>query len=334
MDLSRGCGHDFVTIEFELMSLNLNDFSADSVYSWPFYRGEYSISFNRKVYGVSPDGSEIFFTEDHTRDSATVFRLNVNSGEKEKIEVDSYGFNFSLSPNSNYMAYQNNGVWIYSFTENESYKLPLVNGNVIPIRPEWYLGEKELIVSGSGGMWRYSLSDSSYVKINDSGYGTYSLSADGSKIAIQISEALQPSRVAYKPLTFGEVIILDEGTSPRFVNNDQAIVYEQLYGIYISTLTGTTNKIFDKTGGGDRSRTGSFAVSPDGNKMAFADREMLYLYDTVNERISFSKPLSELLPVDPGNWASIDYRIHQIRFTPDNQKMFFMVDIKKYDDGC
>lgn len=259
---------DYENMEYELWSLNIKDFSSTKVYTWEPRDSYDGNSYRFRIFGISPNEEKLYYTEDYISNNS-LYEIDLDEGTTSHIKIDTTGGNYVLSPNGELFAYEKNKtIWVSDIFGNQKKAIPQLDSLQFIGSPKWYLGNDRIIVTASGpyseqGLWLVNLMDSSYKKITDQSSVYYDISIDGSEIVLEDTEPLEYPLIRYKSILSGDLITLHEGTSPKFVDCDNAVLYELIDGMYISDLSGETKKIFNKTGGGDRSRNRQIAVSPD-----------------------------------------------------------------------
>ena len=341
LDIPERCGMDYEMTEYELWSLDLNDFSTSEVYRWEardMYDG-YSTRF--EIYGISPDESSLYYTDDYTSGNVRLYELNLDDRSTQFIKTFEDSRDFTLSPSGNLLAFQKEStVWISDVSGKNQQKLLERDSLQYFGAPKWYLNDDKLVVSHSRfnsdqGMWLLDVKDSTYSIISDVASTNYDLTNDGSGIVLQGSEPSEASLIQYKPIFSDGLITLHEGTSPVFIDNGSSVVFEKLEGLYKSDLNGELNKIHNKQGvGGSLSRNGKVSVSPNSQTLAYADLEGLYIYQAKSDRVLYTLNSDTFLPLNMQSWSSINIDLFEISFSSDNEKVYFMMKRNFFSDGC
>src|SRR6056297_589778 len=341
LDIPERCGMDYEMTEYELWSLDLNGFSLSEEYQWEskdMYEG-YSTRF--KIYGISPDESVIYYTDDRTSTNIRLHSLNLDSRNTELINTYVDSRDFTLSPSGNLLAYQKEStVWISNVNSENPRKLLERDSLQFFGSPQWYLSDNRLIVSHSTfnsdqGMWLLNVKDSTYSIISDVASTNYDITNDGSRIVLQGSEPLEASLIRYKNLSSESLITLHEGTNPLFINNGTHVLFEQLDGLSISDLKGELRKIYDKPpAGGSLSRNGRVSVSPNSQTVAYSVSEGLFIYQPEDDEILYSLSPDIFLPENQQNWSSIRIDLFEMTFSPDSESLYFIMKRHFFSDGC
>lgn len=331
---------DYEQMEYELWNLNTNDFSLSNLHKWDSKDSYDGYSTHYRIYGITPDNKYLYYTNNFISSHISLFEMQLNSGEVSQIQIDTTDGDYALSPNGEFFAYEKNKtVWISDVEGSNKNAIPRIDSLQFIGSPTWYLGNDRIIVSAFGpyseqGLWLVNLVDSSHSKISDQSSVYYDISTDGSKLVIEDTEPLESPLIRYKSVNSDDLTTLHEGTSPKFVDLDNAVLYEILDGLYISDLSGETNKIFNKTGGGDKSRNRQVAVSPNHQLIGYSDREGLHIYDSVTDELVYTLVNTEFNPSDSENWSSIDVSISELTFSENNELIYFVVERRFFSDGC
>lgn len=339
-EFPTSCGLDYHEVEYELWSLDVKDGSINSIYNWPSQGGEDKPESYLRIYGISPNNNEIYYTKDFIRAPEELHRLNLKQGIEDTLNIDNSGRDFVLSPSGDFFAYQKDTtVWISNIQTSEKNAIPHLEDLNVLGSHKWYLDDNHLIVGASGtksgqGMWLVNFSDSTYNKITDRTSHQYDITNDGSKIVLSVSEPLEYPQIQYKEINSEELISVDTGNHPRFVNDDNSVIYEQIEGIFMSDLKGNIQKIFNKEGGGSRTSKGKIAVSLDNRLVAYSDQDELTIYNSVKEENIISLNPSDYVPSEKENWESISIDFSELIFSTDSQKLYFLVERDHFDDGC
>lgn len=335
-DFPERCGMDYERMEYELWSLSMNDFSSSKVYTWESQDSYSGYNTHFRIYGITPDGRNIYYTNNHISSVIYLYKLDLIDAQVKLIQSDNIIGDYVLSPDGELFVFKNNsGIWVSNIEGDTKRRIPKADSLYTLIAPKWYIDNNRLVVAAAKqGIWIVDLIDSTYTKISDRSSDQYDLSEDGSKIVLQENESSGYPLIRYKFINSEDLITLNRGTSPKFINNDNAIIFEQSDGIYASDLEGEKKKIFSKTGGGDRSRNRQVAVSPDNYSLGYADQEGLHIYDTSTEKILFTSDIDEFMPSETGSWNSITIQISELIFSEDNETIYFIVDRRFFSDGC
>jgi len=336
LDIPERCGMDYEMTEYELWSLDLNDFSTSEVYRWEardMYEG-YSTHF--EIYGISPDESSLYYTDNHIPGNIRLYKLSLDDRTDNFIKTFDDSRDFTLSPSGNLLAFQKEStVWISDVNGENQQKLLERDSLQYFSSPKWYLNDDQLIVSHSKfnsdqGMWLLDVKDSTYSIISEVASTNYDITNDGSGIVLQGSGPF----IRYKAIVSDSLITLHEGTSPVFMNNGHRVVFEKFDGLYISDLMENLQKIYNKQGAGNFSRNGKVSVSPDSQILAYADREGLYIYQAKSDRLLHTLKSDTFLPSNMQSWSSIDIDLFEITFSSDNETVYFMMKRHFFSDGC
>lgn len=341
LDIPERCGMDYEITEYELWSLNLNDFSISEAYQWEtrdMYDG-YSTSF--KIYGISPDESVIYYTDGRTSINTRLHSLDLDSRSTELINTFVDSRDFTLSPSGKLLAFQKEStVWISDISGENPRKLLEPDSLQFFGKPQWYLSDNNLIVAHSRfksdqGMWLLDVKDSTYSIISDVASTNYDITNDGSGIVLQGSEPLEPPLIQYKQLSSDNLITLHKGTNPLFINNGSHVIFEQLDGLSISDLNGELRKIYDKPpASGSLSRNGRVSVSPNTRTIAYSVSEGLFIYQPEDDEILYSLSPDSFLPENQQNWSSIRIDLFDMTFSPDSALIYFIMKRHFFSDGC
>lgn len=342
LDIPERCGMDYEMTEYELWSLDLNDFSTSEAYRWEardMYDG-YSTRF--EIYGISPDESSIYYTDDHTSSNVRLYKLSLNDRSTQFIKTFEDSRDFTLSPSGNLLAFQKEStVWISDVNGENQQKLLERDSLQYFGAPKWYLNDDKVIVAHSiydrddDGLWLLDIPDSTYRVVSNISSYDYDTSIDGSRIVLQDYQQSGPSLIRYKNLFSDNLITLHEGTSPLFINNGSSVVFEKFDGLYISDLNGELNKIHNKQGvGGSLSRNGKVSVSPNSQTLAYSDQEGLYIYQAKSSRVMYTLNSETFLPSNMQSWSSINIDLFEIIFSSDNETVYFMMKRHFFSDGC
>jgi hypothetical protein len=298
-----------------------------------------------RVYGFDEINKIIYFTTDHINRSGEITALNYTTGKSNTFIMDFYADNFILSPNGEMFLYEKYlgdlRFSIYLVSLNDSLGTPVPkDSSFSSLRfPKWY-SNNEIIYAANDGLYKVGLIDSTVTQIgNQFPFFGYDFSSDLNTVVLSSyvdrNESNSQISIYLKKGANSESSYLATGTYPLLIHGKDNLIYETSSDIVLSDFDGNTKSIYAKKSTRSYSEFHQIALSPDGNKLAIAESNGIYLVDifsqTKQKIVDYEDFISDQ---DRSDYTSIETLFNTPIFSSDGSKIFFSFTKDGYSDGC
>lgn len=336
------CAPDYEELQSRIYVVNLNGELSTVEQEWIKY-GHGSLEY----YGIDNHQNYLYYTDSYISSPEEIVRLNYINGSKNTFVLDEKGERFTLSPSGNFFAYEKtllnhrSDINIFSLLDSSSTLVPRDSAILYNSSPKW-ISENEITYNGYNrngnelGIFKVNLLNSTIEQLtNLNGSWGYDLSMDGENVVLSARikgvERGDEISIFIKKKEDEAPFFVAKGTYPKILPFKGKFIFESPDGIWLSDFDGNTELLYS-----DRfsySNKGNLTVSPDGSSIVISNHDGIFRVDIESKEMTQLTSMNDFVS-DYGHWESINSSFNDPVFSPDGTKIFFVVTLRYFDDGC
>lgn len=334
-----GCAPDYEESQSRLYTIDLDGQIIPIEKNWVEY-GHGSLVF----YGLDESKSYLYYTDNSILSPEEIIRLNYQNGAKNTFILDKDGEQFSLSPNGSLFVFENNpsprtsDISIVSLSDSVTILAPrdsLVKSNRLP---KW-ISQNVITYNAYDqdgipiGIFKANIADSTFEQLTEmNGKWGYDISENAELVVFSSetkgSDGLSKSSIFIKKKDVEVPFYVGSGTYPQLIPSKNKFIYSGGSGIMISDFNGNKEILYT----GNISYR-NLSISPDGKNVVLSNTEGIFLIDTDTKEITQLTEKSDYITVN-GQWESINSSFNFPIFSAEGTRIFFVLSLNYFDDGC